>query len=71
MSIPDFQLCLSSLERGKCRGGMVYMLDILYMLKMKLPGRRIGGRPQRRFVDVVKEDMKTGVEEQESKVRCR
>lgn len=28
------------------------------MLKMKLPGRRERGRPQRRFIDVVKEDMK-------------
>lgn len=40
MSTSDFQLRLSSLERGKCRGGMVYMLDILYVLKIKLPGRR-------------------------------
>lgn len=40
MSTSDFQLSLSSLERGKCRGGMVYMLDILYMMKIKLPGRR-------------------------------
>lgn len=69
MSLSDFQLSLSSLESGKYRGGMVYMLDILYMLKMKLPGRRIRGRPQGRFVDVVKEDMKIGVEEEE--VRCR
>ena len=27
------------------------------MLRMELPGKRIRGRPKRRFMDVVKEDM--------------
>ena len=36
------------------------------MLEMDLPGRRRRGRPKRRFMDAVKEDMKMmgGVEEE-------
>ena len=36
------------------------------MRRLKLPGRRPRGRPQRRFMDVVKEDMKlAGVREED------
>ena len=43
------------------------------MLRLELPGRRPRGRPRRRFMDVVKEDMKlVGVkEEAEDRVRWR
>lgn len=44
------------------------------MLSLKLLGRRPKGRPKRRFIDVVKEDMKVvGVTEEhaEAKVRWR
>ena len=35
------------------------------MLRLELPGRRARGRPKRRFMDVVKEDMKlVGVREE-------
>lgn len=42
------------------------------MLKMELPGRRKEGTLQRRFADVVKEDMEIlGVAEERAKVRVR
>ncbi|KAF7667879.1 hypothetical protein LDENG_00044320 [Lucifuga dentata] len=42
------------------------------MLKLELPGRRPRGRPKRRFMDVVKEDMKlAGVREEEAEDRVR
>ncbi|PME06485.1 hypothetical protein A8A06_13560 [Escherichia coli] len=42
------------------------------MLKMELPGRRRRGRPQRRFMDVVKEDMqRVGVREEDARDRVR
>jgi hypothetical protein len=44
------------------------------MLNLELPGKRARGRPKRRFMDVVKEDMKVvGVrgEEAEDKARWR
>ena len=37
------------------------------MMRSELPNRRRGGRPERRFIDVVKEDMKlTGVREEDA-----
>lgn len=42
------------------------------MLKMELPGRRKRGKPQRRFMDAVTEDMKmAGVTEEEVSSRMR
>ena len=42
------------------------------MLSFELPGRRPRGRPKRRFMDVVKEDMKVvGVREEDAKDRAR
>ncbi|KAF7655305.1 hypothetical protein LDENG_00057930 [Lucifuga dentata] len=42
------------------------------MLRLELPGRRPRGRPKRRFMDVVKEDMKlVGVREEEAEDRVR
>ena len=42
------------------------------MLRLELPGRRPRGRPKRRFMDVVKEDMKVvGVKEKEAEDRVR
>ena len=44
------------------------------MMRLELPGRRPRGRPKRRFMDVVKEDMKlVGVrdEDEEDRVRWR
>ena len=44
------------------------------MLRLELPGRRPKGRPKRRFMEVVKEDMKlVGVkdEQEEDRVRWR
>ena len=42
------------------------------MLRMELPGRRPRGRPKRRFMDVVKEDMRVvGVREDEAEDRVR
>ena len=41
------------------------------MLKMKTPGKRRRGRPKRRYMDVVKEDMqKVGVTEEDARVRA-
>ena len=40
------------------------------MMEMELPGKRRRGRPKRRFLDVVKEDMKeVGVKEMDIKDR--
>ena len=36
-----------------CQVGVV----VISMLRMELPGKRKRGRPTRRFMDVVKEDM--------------
>lgn len=37
---------------------------VVRMLKLELPGRRLGERPKRRFIDVVKEHCKfIGVKE--------
>ena len=42
------------------------------MLRLELPGRRPRGRPKRRFMDVVKEDMKVvAVREEEAEDRVR
>ncbi|KAF7646842.1 hypothetical protein LDENG_00181660 [Lucifuga dentata] len=42
------------------------------MLRLELPGRKRRGRPKRRFMDVVKEDMKlVGVREEEAEDRVR
>ena len=42
------------------------------MLSFELPGRRPRGRPKRRFIDVVKEDMKVvGVREEDTEDRVR
>ncbi|KAK2880212.1 hypothetical protein Q8A73_022910 [Channa argus] len=44
------------------------------MLRLELPGRRSRGRPKRRFMDVVREDMKlfgVSVEDAEDRVRWR
>ncbi|KAF7658937.1 hypothetical protein LDENG_00005840 [Lucifuga dentata] len=42
------------------------------MLRLELPGRRPRGRPKRRFMDVVKEDMKlVGMREEEAEDRVR
>ena len=42
------------------------------MLSFELPGRRSRGRPKRRFMDVVKEDMKVvGVREEDAEDRVR
>lgn len=42
------------------------------MLSMALTGRKKRGRPQRRFMNVVKEDMQTaGVAEQDARYRVR
>ena len=42
------------------------------MLRLELPGKRPRGRPKRRFMDVVKEDMKVvGVREEDAKDRVR
>ena len=42
------------------------------LLRLGLPGRRTRGRPKRRFMDVVKEDMKlVGVTEEEAQNRVR
>ncbi|KAF7659468.1 hypothetical protein LDENG_00297190 [Lucifuga dentata] len=42
------------------------------MLRLELPGRRPRGRPKRRFMDAVKEDMKlVGVREEEAEDRVR
>lgn len=38
------------------------------MVKMELPGRRKSGRPQKRFVDVVMEDMRRVDVEEEQRV---
>lgn len=41
-------------------------------MSIELQGRKKGGRPQRSFLDVVKEDMKTvGVREQDARDRVR
>ena len=50
------------MREGRLRWyGDVMSIDQEYvekkMMKMKLPGKRRRGRPKRRFVDVVKEDM--------------
>ena len=40
------------------------------MLRMELPGKRKRGRPKRRFMDVVKEDMaEVEVTEEDTEVR--
>ena len=52
------------------RGGIVN----IRMRRLELPGRRSRGRPKRRFMDAVKEDMKiVGVrgEDAEDRVRWR
>ncbi|KAF7669317.1 hypothetical protein LDENG_00206530, partial [Lucifuga dentata] len=42
------------------------------MPRLELPGRRPRGRPKRKFMDVVKEDMKlVGVREEEAEDRVR
>ena len=42
------------------------------MLRLELPGRRSRGRPKRRFMDVVREDMKlVGVSEEDAEDRVR
>ena len=42
------------------------------MLEMELPGKRKRGRPKRRFVDVVREDMQVaGVTEEDAEARKR
>ena len=42
------------------------------MMRLELPGRRSRGRPKRRFMDVVKEDMKlVGVREEDADDRVR
>ncbi|KAF7641470.1 hypothetical protein LDENG_00280470 [Lucifuga dentata] len=42
------------------------------MLRLELPGRRPRGRPKRRFMDAVKEDMKlVDVREEEAEDRVR
>ncbi|KAK2875054.1 hypothetical protein Q8A73_024333, partial [Channa argus] len=42
------------------------------MLRLELPGRRSRGRPKRRFMDVVREDMKlVGVREEDAEDRVR
>ena len=42
------------------------------MLSLELPARRPRGRPRRRFMDVVKEDMKVvGAREQDAEDRVR
>ena len=42
------------------------------MLRLELPGRRSRGRPKRRFMDVVREDMKlAGVREEDAEDRVR
>ena len=42
------------------------------MMKLELPGRRSGGRPEMRVMDVVKEDMKlAGVREEDVDDRVR
>ena len=42
------------------------------MLSFELPGRRPRGRPKRRFMDEVKEDMKlVGVREEDAQDRVR
>ena len=39
------------------------------MMRLKMPGRRPGGRPKRRFMDAVKEHMKlVGVREEDAEV---
>ena len=43
-------------------------------MRLELPGRRPGGRPKKRFMDVVKKDMKLVVvrkEDAEDRVRWR
>ena len=41
-------------------------------MRLELPGRRSRGRPKRRFVDAVKEDMKlVGVREEDAGDRVR
>lgn len=42
------------------------------MLRLRLPGRRPRGRPSRRFMEGIKEDMKlVGVTEKDAKYRAR
>ena len=42
------------------------------MLRLELPGRRPRGRPKKRFMDVVKEDMKVvGVRKEDAEDRVR
>lgn len=57
------QLRLSRLERKEF--GQVHKRDSgcieQRMLKIEVPGRSKGGRPQKRFLDVVKQDMQTVV----------
>ena len=39
------------------------------MMRLELPGTRSGGRPERRCMDAVKEDMKLVKEDKETRVR--
>jgi len=39
------------------------------MVKMKLPDLRKRGRPKRRFIDVVREDMQVGIAEEDAEDR--
>ena len=55
MSISEGQHRWESLERKHERQDDGYIGR--RMLRMELPGKRKRGRPQRRFMDVVKEDM--------------
>ena len=63
------------MREGRLRWyGDVMRIDQEYvgkkMMKMKLPGKSRRGRPKRRFVDVVKEDMgKVGAKETDIKDR--
>ena len=53
------------------RGEIVNIL-VEGWLSFELPGRRPRGRPRRRFMDVVKEDMKVvGVREEDAEDRVR
>ncbi len=53
-------LLTSAEKRLRCLGH-VQRRDAVYvwnrMLKMEVPGKREGGRPQRRFMDVVRTNM--------------
>ena len=56
-----------------CRGGTVDTL-VGEELEMELPGRRPRGRPERRFMDAVKEDMQivgVRVEDTEKRVKWK